>query len=523
MQANETLSASTQMSFKEFLFKDKRNRITLMIALGLMIIQFSIFKYLYPFASYIHGDSFVYLRTAQDNLDINTYMVGYSRFLRLFSVFSSSDTVLVAFQYLLILGSALFFLFTLFHFYKPGKVMQAMLLCFVIINPLPLHLANLISSDGLFLALSFAWFSLLLWLIHRPTIQIIIWHTLILFVAFTVRYNALIYPFIALVAFRLSKISLLQKVAGIGTYILLCGLFIMYTGNKYKLLTGTWQYSPFSGWQLANNAMYAYRYVDSADRKPVPQQFQALDNMIRIYYDTTRNVKKYWVEDMQASTFYMWDLKLPLMKYRDLQFKGDSTVSNLKKWASMGPLYADYGTHIIKQYPSQFVRHFLWPNTKKYYAPPVEFLGYYNSQKDSVFKIAKTWFGYKSTKVTTRLNGSIVYILDYYPVLTGTMNVVFLTSIICFILLNGFKNNTAFRQCMILAITVWLLNAGFTIFSSSAALRFQAFPVFVVTIFSMLLIDWMVKLMKVKEEENNPLYKYRSNANDPFITNPLAQ
>ena len=47
-----------------------------------------------------------------------------------------------------------------------------------------------------------------------------------------------------------------------------------------------------------------------------------------------------------------------------------------------------------------------------------------------------------------------------------------------------------------MAGTVWLLNAGFTIFASSAALRFQSFPVFLTTKFALLLVDWMVQLMK---------------------------
>ncbi len=74
---------------------------------------------------------------------------------------------------------------------------------------------------------------------------------------------------------------------------ILCGIFVLYTGNKFKVLTNTWQYSPFSGWLLANNAMFAYRHVDSAHRKPVPEKFKVLDNMIRTYFDSTRDINKY--------------------------------------------------------------------------------------------------------------------------------------------------------------------------------------------------------------------------------------
>jgi uncharacterized protein YqhQ len=84
-----------------------------------------------------------------------------------------------------------------------------------------------------------------------------------------------------------------------------------------------------------------------------------------------------------------------------------------------------------------------------------------------------------------------VSILDFYPILTGAMNVVLLCGLLCFIILKGWRNITLFRKGLLLAIIVWLLNAGFTIFASSAALRFQSFPILLVTVFALLLIDWI--------------------------------
>lgn len=485
------------MSFKDFLFRNKRNKRILLVALGLIIVQFSIFKYLYPFASYIHGDSFTYLESAQQNLDINTYPVGYSRFLRLFSVFTHSDTVLVAFQYLSIQASILFLLFTIFYFYNPGNITKWILLSFMVLNPLFLHLANLVSSDCVFVVLSVTWFALLLWIIHRPSTKIIIWHTVVLFMAFTVRYNALIYPFIAAVAFRLSQLPLRNKIMGIGAGILLCGLFVCYTSYKYEKLTGYWQFSPFSGWLMSNNAMYAYRYVDSVDRKPVPPKFQALDYMIREFYDSTRNVKKYPSEAVMAGTIYMWTPSMSLTKYRDSLFakRKDTTASELKKWASMGPFYKDYGLYIIKQYPLYFIRYFVWPNTRKYYAPPVEFLGSYNSGTNWVTPDAKAWFGYKSQIVKTRMSNGEVWVLNYYPILSGIINVVMLFGLIYYVLLKGWKYTPVFNKAIIMGGTVWLLNALFTIGASSAALRFQSFPVLLTTTVALLLVDWMVQLI----------------------------
>jgi hypothetical protein len=517
----QTITSATEVSFKDFLFKNKRNRTILILAGVAIVVQFAIFKYLYPYASFIHGDSFVYLRTAYDNLDINTYMVGYSRFLRIVSSFSSSDTFLVAFQYMFVQISALYFLFTIFYCFQPSKIVQTLLLCFMVFNPLFLYLANYVSSDVLFLALCFIWFTTFLWIIRRPTSGIVILHILILFITFTVRYNALIFPFISAGVLLFSRLQANKKILSIASCFLLCGLFVMYTANKYKSLTGTWQYAPFSGWQIANNAMYAYRYVDSADRKTVPKRFMALDNMIREYFDTTKSKIYLYPQELDlASTEYMWNPKLTLYKYRDLLFAKDPSAFEFKKWGSMGPYYSDYGLLLIKQYPWHYIRYFLWPNANKYYAPPVEFLENYNMGRDSVTAIARMWFGYKTNKVTTRTKDFKVTVLNFYPILSGIANVVMLLGLICFGMLNGFREKSLFSKGTALAGIIWLLNAGFTILASAAALRFQSFPILMSVTFATLLVGWLVKLALTSNTtlENVNL----SNANADTISKTIA-
>jgi hypothetical protein len=498
-------------SFKTFLFQNKSNRRILWLAAAAIVIQFAIFKYLYPFANFIHGDSFKYLEAADSNSTIGIYPIGYPKFLRLVSIFAKPDIVLVSLQYLLIQLSALFLVFTIFYFYRPSRIMQLILLCFMVFNPLFLHLGNMVSSDSFFLALSLTWFSLMLWIIHRPSNKIIFWHGLVLFLAFTVRYNALIYPFIAIVAFGLSGLSLRKKIAGIMIPLLLCCWFIGLTMYQYKKLTGYWQFSPFSGWQWANNAMYAYRYVDSAERKPVLLKYKALDNMIRKFYDRTRNLTMYPSEQEQASTFYMWSSGMPLMKYRDSLFKTKSGGPNdYKAWASMGPFYKEYGIYIIKKYPLYFLRYFAWPNSNKYYAPPVEFLQDYNSGQERVTKQAMKWFGYKTQNVKTKMNSGKTWVLDFYPILTGIINVVMLFGLFYYTLLKGSQYNKIFHKTLVIAATVWLFNAVFTIFASSAALRFQSFSVVLSTTFTLLLVDWMIKLMRSMNTSNMQPQKHNA-------------
>ncbi|GGB24050.1 NAD(P)/FAD-dependent oxidoreductase [Puia dinghuensis] len=485
------------LSFRTFLFENKQNKLYLWLAAIAIIIQFSLFKYWYPFPSFIHGDSFIYLDMARDNKDIDTLPIGYPRFLRLFSVFSNSDTALVTFQYLLIQCSALFLLFTIFYFYKPGKSIQRLLLAFIVLNPLFLHLANLVSSDALFLALSCTWFSLIIWIINRPSTRIIVLHALILSYAFTVRYNALIYPLLSAVAFGLSQLSIRKKILGLCLSVLLCSLFILYTGNRYKQLTGTWQFSPFSGWQMAGNALVAYRFVDSADHNKAPRQFESIDNMIRRFYATSR------LPDgvLASSSFYMWARGMPLQRYMQRRFAGDTSADTLRKWASMGPFYTSYSGYLIRTYPIHYLRYFLWPNASNYYAPPVEYLEYYNGGEDYVDKNAQTWFGYRAQKIKSRFEDSRVYILSFYPILTGIVNVLFFCGLLCYLLLSGYRDKSPFPKLMAIAATIWLLNAGFAIFASPAALRFQAFPVILTTVFAVLVIDWMVQQMKAQVKQ----------------------
>jgi hypothetical protein len=478
-------------SFKSFLFQRRR---ILYLAAAAIVVQFAIFKYLYPFASYIHGDSFSYIEAARQNFDVNTYLIGYSKFLRIFNVFSRSDTVLVSFQYLLLQSSSLLFILTIFYFYSPSRLVQGIILVFTVFNPLLLHLANLISSDGFFLSLSMIWFALLIWIIHRPSWRVMIWHAIILFLSFTVRYNAMIYPVIALVAFGLSNMSIARKVLGFGLSMVLCVSFVITTQHHYKSLIGISQYSPFSGWQLANNAIYAYRFVPPSERRAVPAKFKDLDEMIRAYIDSTRDVKNHKQEAVEASSVYMWwESGSPLFAYQRFLYKNDSITPTFQRWAAMAPFLREYGGYTIRNYPLYYLKHFAWPNSHKYYAPPVEFLNHYNSGADSVIDIAEKWFRYNSLKVHTRMSSKEVWILNFYPILSGIANAVMLSCLICYLILKGWREKKIFNRGILLAGIFWIINAGFTIFASSAALRFQSFPVLLTTTFCLLLVNWIAQ------------------------------
>ena len=485
-------------AFSSYLFKDRSNRWYAWIAAIGIVLQFCVFKHFYPYAGFISGDSYVYLETAYWNFDVNTYPIGYSRFLRAFSVFTTSDMALVAFQYLLIQVSALYCLFTIFYFYKPGKWAKAILFAAILFNPVFLYLSNYVLSDALFLSLSLVWFAQLLWIIHRPTARRIVLHALVLFLAFTVRYNAMYYPLVSALAFALSRQKVWIKLAGTGAGILAIALFMLHTSNVYYSLTGIREFSPFSGWQMANNAMYAYRYVNHKDTVDMPARFRSLDRAVRTYFDTTRDVKKHPEEMLEASTVYMWDPASPLQKYMNDQFRKDSMAWDVKRWATVAPLYADYGSYLIRKYPMTFAAHYLWPNARKYYAPPVEFLETYNMGIDSIDQIARIWFRYNSDKIKSAFHDLKEKSLGFYPVLAGALNVVFLVALLGFIFLDGIRRYPLYRDILLLAAGLWLINFGFSVFASPIALRFQLFPMLVCLSLSVLLIERICAIAFIK-------------------------
>lgn len=386
-------------------------------------------------------------------------------------------------------------MFTIFYFYKPSKYTQIGLFGFMLFNPIFLYLANYISSDAIFVSLSLIWFNILLWSIYQPTVKLIIWHALVLFMAFTIRYNALFYPLIAGITFLFYRDQLRLKITGLLICAALILCFIRFNERKYEELTGERQFTPFSGWQIANNAMYAYKFVNRKDVKKTPDKFRVIDKMVRDYFDSTRNNPKHPEENFIASTVYMWSPFTPLRTYmRQLMDKDSAKNDNeFKYWARVAPLYKEYGTYLIKQYPIAFIQYYLLPNAIKYYAPPIEFLENYNTGIDSVDNSARVWFQYKSRRITTIFKDLKVNVLNFFPMLVGTMNVLFFLGLISFIYLKGYQNNKIFSRALFLVVLLWLVNFAFSVFASPIALRFQLFPVLVMISFSILFIDYLIK------------------------------
>jgi len=477
-------------SLKEFVFNFKENRPYLISIIAVIVLQLLLYKYLYPYANFIIGDSFSYIREAKINAQIDTYPIGYPMFIRFFSAFSSSDTVLVAFQYLLLQAAALSLVFTLFYFFLVPKSIKILLIAITLLNPLAFVLANTISSDNYFWSLSLIWITLLIWVVYQSSWWAILAHSMILFLLLTVRFNALFYPIISLFAFFLSKENMKQKIMGALLFIVLMGIFIIYNQKMYYQLSGKKQMSVFSGWLMANNGLYAYRQVPIGERKPVPAKFERLDSAVRAFFKYADSNRNNIVDSRPTNYEYMWVHESPLWTYCVQETKLKEGDSDLKARSIVGPLYNDYGMWLITHYPYQFLQFLIKPNLKKWFIPPMETLDSYNQGAINVPKLIADWFRYKSVIITTRVKDPYIFegIVRLYPIWTCIIYIAFLSTIIYYFIFKWKVNPSNLNKVVLIVTFFWIVNFCFNVFASPIQMRHVMFPVEISTIFSFLLI-----------------------------------
>ena len=479
----------------------KEIRLSLLLILSAIFIQFIVFKYLYPFPNFI-PESTSYIEAAANNQSLNSWPIGYSKFLRIFHVLTQSHTALVLFQYLFLQISLLIFLFTLSYQLNLNKPVNRILFTINLFNPILLHLSNFISSDALFVGLSLCWFSSLLWILVKADLFILLLHALVLFLAFTLRYYALYYPIISISVVLFSEFKWKFKLQGVLIVVIPLLLYIAHTVNEYKRTTNTTQFSSFGGWQLAANALYAYSHIplDSVDR--VPFKFKALHKIVNQHMNWLNQYKVR--PDSRIGIYYQWNEGAPLKVYMRYYWKNDSSTNNFKRYAVMGDLYAGYGSWQIRNHPVSYLKYFVLPNLVDYYAPPTEFLGYYNMGFDSVSSITIKWFKLKNNKVYNYYNSKQVQIAKYYTILLPVINVIFLAGLFAVLSLKELQTENLLRKRILqITLLVWLSTVLFSAFTAYTILRYEIFSMILTLSFSIICISILIQNLSGIGENSN--------------------
>lgn len=502
-----------QETFFQFIWRNKINRRYLLIAVMGTIVQFLIFKILYPFPDFF-SDSYSYLYAAYANLDVSIWPIGYSKFLRWFHFITYSDTALIAFQYFFLELGALYFFFSIQCFLKLSKVNRVIFFIFLFFNPLSLYLSNYINSDPLFAALSLFWISELLHLINRSKGYLIITHAILLFLCFSVRNNAYYYPIISVLTILIAKRALWFKTATIILSGIMIIVFIVYTREAAYKLTGTRQYSLFTGWQMANNALYIYEFSDT-DKILSPRAAE-LEEMSKSFYTSISQIAPDFHKGLSyfVGNFFIRSPYSPLKKYMTRHYKITDDSSLVVAWGKSASVFKEYGGYIIKNNFKAYISEFALPNTMNYFLPPLEKLEVYNLGIDDVFPIAQFWFHYPTSKIHSRSKTIQGSILSIYPILFFSLNVFAIISLFMFWVLEKYKFFPAILTKQLLLLNCFLaLNFLFCIGATIIVLRYEFFPFIICLVSVLLLSEYIAKRVPEKNNSDSSKKKIIGNSN----------
>ncbi|HET6253266.1 MAG TPA: hypothetical protein VFE32_04305 [Puia sp.] len=487
-------------NFIRFIWEERENRRDLIAALVTSVALIIVFKLFYPYPNMVI-DSYFYLRAAADNANVALWPVGYSKFLRVIILLFHSTTALVCIQYLLLELACLFFYFTVTYFWRLKDWLMSILFLFLFVNPLFLYSCNFIMSDSLFLTLSILWITLLMWIVKSPKAYMMWIHALLLLCAFTVRNNALFYPVIGALAFLLSPQKLWKKVAGIALQIAVIAGFVIYTSNQMAVETGIKLFTPFTGWKMANNALYMYGHQYQKDTSQVPDRFVALDQIVRFYFNKMEPVDNLLDYDaFSGGSFYMFRFNSPLVHYMQVQVKKDVYFIDLKYSAQVASLYSEYGQYLIKKDPIAFIKYFIYPDAIRYMYPPMESLSSlhaFSLRDDDLSDLARKWLKINTLRVSPYLINLRAAMLSPFPLIVCLTQVLFLIGLAGFLLVKGIRrSDRSLNKCLLLVVSYCVLDFCFSVTTASMILRYLLFILVLKFTFSLVFIDYYMRRLK---------------------------
>jgi len=454
-----------------------------------IIVQFTIFKICYPFADYFN-DSYTYIDSAANHHAMSVRPIGYSRFLELVHLITTSDTIVVFLQYLIMQLGALLLFFTVRYFFPLPKKAGNWLFGILLFNPVILYISNYISSDAIFVGFCLFWFVTLIWLINRPRWIQLVPVAGLLFIVFSVRYAALYLPAIALLALLLSRRNWLFILTGITVTVL--PLVIEYQRVKYvtKKETGTAVFSAFSGWMAANNALHMYPYIEVRNEDFSSPECKALNQIVKQYFDT---VPASALPYPYARVNLLWGSNSPLKTYMYAVEKQKKLNGYFDAWHAVAPVFLEYSSQLIRRHPIAYARYFMWPNAREYCLPTLESLLSYNEMRTTVDSTAIKWFRYKSERVAA-LNPRIqAKLLSPVPWLFLFVNIIF-CGLLAFILVKRrqYSISPALMRTLLLAGAFWIINFCFSTYAAPIVFRFLLFPMIIYCTFSVVMINVIV-------------------------------
>jgi hypothetical protein len=456
-----------QDSFLKFCFQKNKGFIIISLVLGL--VYFIVLRLIYPIPSF-YSDSFTWVGAAGSGQPVSFRPIGYSKIIRFFHLFTQGDFALIFAQYFSNLLINLFLFLTVTWFFPLKKSLQWLLFVVLIINPFYLFYSNYVSSDAFFCCLTVLWFTLLIWILKKPSWLFIVIQLLVLAGLFTLRYNAIFFPVITACAILITRLSPAKKLIAIAINVIVVAAIITITTYATKKFTGTKTFSAFSGWQLANDALHVMQHkkIDTAGIKD--KEVKAFIQFTEHFFDTARQT----FPDSSASAVFMWHINSPLKRYMFAYPKRNK--SYFKTWNALGPVYNKFGKEIILQNPASYLQYFAIRNSKAYFFPPLEIYETYMEGRQVLPDVIKKYYRYKTTQTPKHYPGVYAATFEPQKMLFIAFNFIFLSGILCYIFSKRFKlNSVLFNQSLLCFCLLYFANFFFIVLLAPSVFRYHIF------------------------------------------------
>jgi len=445
----------------------------LVVAGGASVICFALLKFCFPLPDFF-VDSLNYIIWTRSRTVVEYRPIGYSLFLKfLHNNISESITAVVVVHYLLFLLSSLFCFFSFDYLYGIPQKLRWPAFLLIVFNPILIIQTNLISSDSLFCSLTVCWLTACLWIIKQHRWWALVVQIVFLYCSFQVRYTALFFPLVAVIAFVASGARIGYKILGIVFTVLVIYVAINKQADAVEKVTGTRVFSGFSGWQLANNVLYYYKKI-KVDTNTLPNtETVVVDRFVRHYIDSVQ-------KNDSIGSVYIWDKVSPLKMYVYYRSSRDH-MKYFPEWVAASVTYSDYASSIIKGNPMAFLNYFILPNTKNFFYPEPEMLYNYNCSNTVLDSFAQNWYHFDSKTLSCRypvLQKNIVRVYPFFSLLLNVFNIGVIFMFLIWLAPVWRRTPDYIKGLYITWAVFYFAYFGFSVFATVVTLRYMD-PIYV--------------------------------------------
>ncbi|MDR3679833.1 MAG: hypothetical protein P4L41_07695 [Flavipsychrobacter sp.] len=436
---------------------------------GIALVLFLIIRHFYPVPDLI-PDSKGYILGAITDSEMGYRPMGISLTLARIHQLDPSIEMVAYCQFFLHVMSALTLSYAFLINFNFSAVWRRVLYAVLLLNPVLLHLCNAIFSDSLFISLNILWVAFFMYLIRKPNWLILASLLLLLWCSMFVRYNALAYPLVVAVGLLFVSNKTIRWI-GIAASFAIAAVFYITVTNKMDAITNCKVLSGFSGWQLATNAMTFYKAKPRAPIGSNDPELIVLDSNCRKYIDAMASKDASYRKGPALD--FLWGSDAPFKRF-EYEFAARTQATDLfANWVAVSVVLDKYGTFLIKQYPFDFLRYYLLPNTGAYFFPEMEVLDKYGAVSVKLIPALQQWYDLPEHIQNGYVNAPGIYNKPG-QYLYSFLSIAFVGMCIAW-WVNRKKwvltPNT--QKVLFMIIIFWLCKTGFDILAAPCVLRYE--------------------------------------------------